>query len=324
MIVMLHLFGVLAISLAWSLVGVAQEVGSSPSADVEVRTENVEPIPSVSPETESAQFEPQAPVIDESGAIAAAITVEDIVEPPADYQYAAFGRPDPFLPPIRAITASLEVPIVSILQNYPTSELSVVGIWQTDSGERKALILTPKQEGVVAAVGDSLGRLGGRVSKISDSDVTVREFSLSPDGTRKFDDVKLNLGPLVPPPETVLNISLPPKVYSPESDTVSAVGDGKGLGTAAIPYLKDPVAIPTVPESGTVAEALPAEPAAPVAPTASELTDSPAAAEENAVSKDETQGQPPMSGEPAPVSVEEAQTSATQMTDGAVQSEQGE
>ena len=79
------------------------------------------------------------------------LRVEDVVEPPTEYHYAAFGKPDPFVAPMLAreslvassIVSGLEVPIVSPLQRHEINELSLVGIWQLRSGERKALILTP-------------------------------------------------------------------------------------------------------------------------------------------------------------------------------------
>ena len=89
--------------------------------------------------------------------ISGGMRVEDIVEPPSDYRYAAFGRPDPFLPPMvtqqelaRATTGGapgvvdpLEIPIIIPLQRFALSDLNLIGIWQLSSGECKAMIMTP-------------------------------------------------------------------------------------------------------------------------------------------------------------------------------------
>lgn len=120
--------------------------------------------------------------------------VEDIVEPSAEYHYAGFGRPDPFQPPveIQAVVAdTVEIPIVSPLQRYPLKELRLVGVWARNNGERKALVLTPVNEGIIVKVGDPVGNGGGKVISISDSSMVVREFLLAEDGTRQFSDSRI-------------------------------------------------------------------------------------------------------------------------------------
>lgn len=120
------------------------------------------------------------------------VRIEDIVEPPSEYHFAAFGKPDPFIPPmlkpVTEVASSIEIPIVSPLQHYHTYQLKVVGIWQLGNGQKKSLILTPKGEGIIAKVEDPIGRRGGKITDISDAGVKVREFSLAADGTRQFDD----------------------------------------------------------------------------------------------------------------------------------------
>jgi Tfp pilus assembly protein PilP len=136
--------------------------------------------------------------------ITGGVRIEDIVEPPSDYHYASFGRSDPFVPPMPHFEAiegerlvdNLEIPIVSPLQRYAISSLNVVGIWQTAAGERKAMILTPegRSQGIVVKVGDPIGDRGGKIMDIGTEDITVREFSLAPDGTRQFEDRKMLIG----------------------------------------------------------------------------------------------------------------------------------
>ena len=58
------------------------------------------------------------------------IRVEDIVEPPSEYHFAAFGKDDPFVPPLIAQEVnSIEVPIISPLQRHPLSAMGLTGVW---------------------------------------------------------------------------------------------------------------------------------------------------------------------------------------------------
>ncbi len=151
--------------------------------------------------------------VNNQGSMAQEITkgvrVEDIVEPPSDYRYAAFGKPDPFVPPL--VTAerpsgpnSLEIPIVSPLQRFAVRDLRLVGVWQLASGERKAMVMTPSRgaeeggstagEGIIIKNGDPIGTHGGKILGIGDDFLTVREFSLAPDGTRQYEDQQMYMG----------------------------------------------------------------------------------------------------------------------------------
>lgn len=137
------------------------------------------------------------------------LRVEDVVEPPTEYHYAAFGKPDPFVPPMItareqdvATVSSLEVPIVSPLQAHELSALSLVGIWQLSSGERKALVMAPpstrveggRAQGIIVRNGDPIGKNGGKILAIGETYLTVREFRLAVDGTRQYEDVTMQMG----------------------------------------------------------------------------------------------------------------------------------
>lgn len=148
---------------------------------------------------ESAAASPFSSIAEE---VTGGVRVEDIVEPPSEYRYAAFGKPDPFVPPIINSTRvdgqpvdSLEVPIISPLQRFDLSQLSIVGIYQLASGERKAMVLpSSSRETVIVRIGDPIGKRGGRVLSIGRDSLTVREFTLAVDGTREFEDKQLFLG----------------------------------------------------------------------------------------------------------------------------------
>lgn len=128
--------------------------------------------------------------------VTSGIRVEDIVEPPSQYRYAAFGKQDPFIPPMltQERSSNAEIPIVSVLQRHSLESLRIVGLWELPSGERKALVMTPNEEGIVSRVGDLIGSRGGKIIQITAAGIKVREFSISPDGTRQFEDADLYLG----------------------------------------------------------------------------------------------------------------------------------
>jgi len=129
--------------------------------------------------------------------VTAGVRVEDIVEPTTDYRYASFGKSDPFLPPEKKADNSAvvsEVPIVSPLQRFGLSELKLVGVWQLPTGERKAMIMTPKEEGIIIHAGDPIGKRSGKILSIHEEHIVAREFTVAPDGTRQFEDIPVTLG----------------------------------------------------------------------------------------------------------------------------------
>lgn len=143
------------------------------------------------------------------------VRVEDILEPPADYRYASFGKQDPFIPPMMPenhltgekakAPGTLEIPIVSALQRYALDSLSIVGIWQLSNGDRKAMVLTPAGEasgtqGVIVRSGDPIGNRGGRILAIGGDFLVAREFFLAPDGTRQYEDRRLLMTTPTAPP----------------------------------------------------------------------------------------------------------------------------
>ncbi|MBI2603410.1 MAG: pilus assembly protein PilP [Deltaproteobacteria bacterium] len=120
------------------------------------------------------------------------VEVREIVGLQSDYHYSSMSKPNPFVPPLLStLLAKVELPIVSVLQKYPLWELNVVGVWILRNGERKAMVMTPGNEGVVVTLGDSIGQRGGKIVEIGEKYATVREFSLASDGTRQFEDFKL-------------------------------------------------------------------------------------------------------------------------------------
>lgn len=139
------------------------------------------------------------------------VSIEEIVDPPGEYHYAAFGRPNPFLPPRGMSTAGsaptprvamsltgevtvagTEIPVVSPLQTYALDRLELKGIWQLQSGEMRAIVMTPDKEGIIVKVNDPIS--AGKVLTIGKDFVTVRQYRLRTDGVREFNDERIALG----------------------------------------------------------------------------------------------------------------------------------
>lgn len=122
----------------------------------------------------------------------ASIQIDDIIEPPASYRYSSFAKRDPFSYPAREELLDDEF-IVSKLQYYAISLLKLVGVWRLSNGISKALILTPSGEGVVAVIGDPVGQNNGEIMEIGKNKIIVREYVMTPDGTRQFNDIDMFL-----------------------------------------------------------------------------------------------------------------------------------
>lgn len=146
------------------------------------------------------------------------VRVNDIVLPSSEYHFASFGRPDPFVPQMKINRSTRdsvkesrpgydEVQITSVLQKFPLSELVVVGIWSPQNRSRKALISCPTGQGVVVQIGDPMGIKAGKVISINNDYLMVREFEISYDGTRQFEDKKVWLNGRQPESLGLLNLS---------------------------------------------------------------------------------------------------------------------
>lgn len=135
------------------------------------------------------------------------VTIEEIVEPTMDYRYSPFGKPDPFLRPTirqtiaetsqnksgqKKVLAGTEIPMVSPLQGYPLDELEVKGVWVLQDGSTRAVVMTPKKEGIVVKPGDPIA--AGKILSIARNKMMVRQYRLREDGVREFEDTELSIG----------------------------------------------------------------------------------------------------------------------------------
>ena len=135
------------------------------------------------------------------------IKIRDIVEPTSEYTYASFGKPDPFVMPAfdtnkgnegdqnplnLAAGTVKEISISSPLQGYPISDLKIKGVWQLANAEMRAVVLTPKNEGIVIKTGDPIS--SGKVLQIEKEAIVVRLYRLRKDGIREYDDSRISFG----------------------------------------------------------------------------------------------------------------------------------
>jgi Tfp pilus assembly protein PilP len=76
---------------------------------------------------------------------------------------------------------------------FPLAQYSLVGTWTTQGGIRKALVVTPGEEGVIVTTGDRIGDREGTILAINDNSVTVRQAITTSAGTSYFEDFQLIL-----------------------------------------------------------------------------------------------------------------------------------
>jgi type IV pilus assembly protein PilP len=101
--------------------------------------------------------------------------VKKTVPPPAPV-YDPTGRRDPFISFIKAETEKLKVNYNALppLQRYELGELKYVGVIWEKRGPR-ALVEDAEGKGYTVRVGTRVGRNQGVVTRITDSEITVKE-----------------------------------------------------------------------------------------------------------------------------------------------------
>jgi hypothetical protein len=140
-----------------------------------------------------------------------------------------------------------EIKIISPLQRYPLADLKVKGVWQLASGEVRAVILTPKGEGVVVKDGDPIS--SGKVLSIKRDQLTIRLYRLRADGVREYEDVGIKIGGGVGPNEAVIKLE-------PGKDPIFGNPDAnKPMPVVPLSQVLDAPAapgLPTAPPAGLV------------------------------------------------------------------------
>ena len=100
------------------------------------------------------------------------VVAEAVAEPEVEYRYLPEGKPDPFRSFIRR-EAELE-DNESPLERFDLSQLSVSAImWGTD--RPRALITDPSGKAYIVSEGAPIGKNKGRVVKIADNLIRVKE-----------------------------------------------------------------------------------------------------------------------------------------------------
>lgn len=152
------------------------------------------------------------------------LNIEDVAVAKETYRYASKNKSDPFIPPIGEVRSGKtlkpidadEIPIVSPLQYFSLSQLAVTGVWQASDNSWKAMVETPDQQGIVAAVGDPIGNSGGHIVNVGGNGLKVREYTLQTDGSRRYKDTIVGMAPEVGDQPTGGKIILKPGIESPE------------------------------------------------------------------------------------------------------------
>ena len=131
----------------------AQEGPSPPKILPSARKDNLAPLPA----------RPQSPA--PSSAEMAAPTV-----PP----YNPTGKPDPFLPTTLSLEAKSKGKKVLPLEQFEVNDFELVGV-VTGSGIKKAMVQDLTGKGFFIQVGTRIGKMGGKVIRITEKEVVIEE-----------------------------------------------------------------------------------------------------------------------------------------------------
>ncbi len=94
---------------------------------------------------------------------------------------------DPFLAPFEE-----EAEVTSELQRYEVAQLQLVGIMQ-GLGPTKAMVVVPSKKTFIVQLGDAIGRNSGKITKISDTEIFIKESFKDFQGRVRVDTVRLAL-----------------------------------------------------------------------------------------------------------------------------------
>lgn len=127
-------------------------------------------------------------------------TAEDEQEPSGfsavgdGFSYDPIGKRDPFRSFVLDRLGELEGSVKGPLEQFDLSQLSVTGIvWHAD--RRRALIEDPSGRGYVVQEGTAIGKNDGRVTRIDDNLVMVRETYVDYVGDKTMKDIPMRVRP---------------------------------------------------------------------------------------------------------------------------------
>jgi Tfp pilus assembly protein PilP len=144
------------------------------------------------------------------------IKTEKMGQSDKDYTFSDFGKQDPFVPPkITLADDETQGSEGTMLQKYSISDLKLVGLLKSHQGEKKAIVMTPDDEGIIIKKGDLIGKSGGKVIDFEDKGIRVRESYLNSNGNKEFKDFTLQ----IPESNDVKTAENPDTPASPSNST---------------------------------------------------------------------------------------------------------
>ncbi len=116
----------------------------------------------------------------QQGAAKRRITVAEVAEPESgervdvEYRYDPTGKPDPFKSFLKQMLVVKDTESLSPLERFDLSQLTVTGIiWA--ARDPRALVEDPTGKGYIVGEGTGIGKNKGRIVRIGDNRVVVKE-----------------------------------------------------------------------------------------------------------------------------------------------------
>jgi Tfp pilus assembly protein PilP len=110
----------------------------------------------------------------------------------ADFIYDSAGKRDPFRSFLWIELDDLAVAIRGPLEQYDVKQLALLAIvW--DTGNRRALVQDPSGQSFIIAEGTAVGKNAGRVTRIDDNLVVVKETYVNLMGQETTNDVEMRI-----------------------------------------------------------------------------------------------------------------------------------
>ena len=116
----------------------------------------------------------------------------DQAEPVRFFVYDPVGKRDPFRSFVLDRMMEVEVDTKGPLEQFDLSQLGVLGIvWDTDNA--RALVSDPSGQGYIVSDGDTIGKNDGRVIRIGDNLVVVRETYVDYLGEKTTKEIEMRV-----------------------------------------------------------------------------------------------------------------------------------
>jgi type IV pilus assembly protein PilP len=111
---------------------------------------------------------------------------------PVAYHYDPTGKPDPFRSFINSLKRTDVTAVSTPLERFDLSQLKLTGIvWNND--KPRALVNDPSGKAYIVSEGTAIGKNGGRVIKINDNALVVKETYVDFLGKATTKDIEMRL-----------------------------------------------------------------------------------------------------------------------------------